>query len=528
MDAPAGDAVSLPRGNATQTDPPMRERPGRTATSAFGVGRRESHDASEFYERFETPELTTDHEITLVPDLAQSGSACIRADSRHMVLPDGSPLPDGSVALVVTSPPYFAGKEYEQAMGQGHIPGSYVEYLQMLRNVFSECRRVLEPGGRIAVNVANLGRKPYRSLSADVVGILQDDLRMLLRGEVIWRKGEGASGSCAWGSFRSAANPVLRDITERVVVASKGRFDRAKSVEERRRSGLPHDNEISPDEFMEATLDVWTMPPESAKRVNHPAPFPVELPQRLIGLYTYRGDLVVDPFMGSGTTLVAAVRSDRRYLGYDTDPGYVETAKRRVKEEVKSLARLSVVQAGPSEPRRRRAGEGLIEDPTGSDPGDYQARASKEGKAAQAIAEGLLLESGFEILGTNVRMRGLGVSVSFLAADADGVGWYFDVSGAFTTTRGGLLRSDTVWKSLGRANVLFSNQKTPVVLLTSHLPRPRSEGDVALRAVGPRVVFDAIEMLAPEQADRLKAYAKGGHTLRAEPGFWTERELSKV
>ena len=242
------------------------------------------------------------------------------------------------MALVVTSPPYFSGKEYEQALGRGHVPGNYLEYLGMLRDVFAECKRVLEPGGRIAINVANLGRKPYRSLSTDIVRILQDDLRLLLRGEVIWRKGEGANGSCAWGSFRSAANPVFRDVTERVVIASKGRFDRAQRVETRRQRSLPHTSDMSTDEFMEATLDVWNMAPESATRVGHPAPFPVELPLRLIGLYTFRDDLVVDPFMGSGTTLVAAICSGRRYLGYDTDPNYVATAKRRVAEELERQA----------------------------------------------------------------------------------------------------------------------------------------------------------------------------------------------
>ena len=136
-------------------------------------------------------------------------------------------LEDGSVALVVTSPPYFAGKKYEEELDREGVPSSYLEYLELLRQVFAECKAKLEPGGRIAVNIANLGRKPYRSLSADVIKILQDDLHLLLRGEVIWQKSEGASGSCAWGSFRSASNPVLRDITERVVIASKGRFDRA-------------------------------------------------------------------------------------------------------------------------------------------------------------------------------------------------------------------------------------------------------------------------------------------------------------
>ena len=139
-----------------------------------------------------------------------------------------------SVALVVTSPPYFAGKAYEEELGEGHIPATYVEYLTMLEDVFAECVDKLEPGGRIAVNVANLGRKPYRSLSADVIGILQDRLGLLLRGEVIWRKARGAGGNCAWGSFKQPANPVLRDLTERVVIASKGRFDRA--VDKRKRA----------------------------------------------------------------------------------------------------------------------------------------------------------------------------------------------------------------------------------------------------------------------------------------------------
>ncbi len=140
---------------------------------------------------------------------------------------------DDSVALVVTSPPYFAGKQYEEELDREGVPGSYIEYLELFRDVFTDCKRVLEPGGRIAVNVANLGRKPYRSLSADVMSILQDDLHLLPRGEIIWQKGEGANGSCAWGSFRSAANPVLRDVTERVSWSRA----RAASAARRPRSG---------------------------------------------------------------------------------------------------------------------------------------------------------------------------------------------------------------------------------------------------------------------------------------------------
>ncbi len=298
-----------------------------TATSAFGAGKRESHDSSAFYERFTPPEVCDDDEVNRAPIVDE----IFVGDAREM-----SKVRDKSVALVVTSPPYFTGKEYEQALGKGHVPGTYLEFLGMLRDVFAECVRVLEPGGRIAVNVANLGRKPYRSLSADVIEILQDDLKMLLRGEIVWWKARGATGSTAWGSFQSAANPVLRDLTERVIVASKGRLDRALPRAKRRERGLPHRNSIGKEEFMEATLDVWEIPPERAKRVGHPAPFPVELPRRLIELYTYEDDVVLDPFMGSGSAAVAAARTGRRYLGYDTDERYVDLACRRIAEEARA------------------------------------------------------------------------------------------------------------------------------------------------------------------------------------------------
>jgi DNA modification methylase len=292
-----------------------------TRTQPFGTGKRESHDASDFYARFGTPELSDDETLEACPVTDQ----LFCGDARDMAA-----VPDRSIALVVTSPPYYAGKEYEQALGEGHIPASYVEFLTTLRDVFTECRRVLEPGGRLAVNVANLGRKPYRSLSADVIRILQDDLGLLLRGEVVWRKAKGATGSIAVGSYLSAANPVLRDITERVVIASKGRFDRAVPRKERERRGLPFENTITKDEFFESTLDVWEIRPEHARRIGHPAPFPVELPERLIHLYTYRDDVVLDPFMGSGSTAVAAVSTGRHYVGYDTDAGYVALAEERV------------------------------------------------------------------------------------------------------------------------------------------------------------------------------------------------------
>jgi DNA modification methylase len=301
----------------------MTRRRLATATSDFGSGKRESHDSTSFYERFSPPSISGDERVekpTTVDELFW-GDARSMADQQ---------VADRSVALLVTSPPYFTGKEYETDMAAGHVPSSYVEYLEMLRDVLAVCLAKLEPGGRMAINVANLGRKPYRSLSADVISILQDDLGMLLRGEVIWQKAKGAGGSCAWGSFRSPQNPVLRDVTERVIVASKGRFDRAIKRSVRAQMGLPHEPTIDTDDFLEATIDVWEMPSASATRIGHPAPFPVDLPRRLIELYTYKGDLVLDPFMGSGSTAVAAVETGRHYVGFDTEESYIELARQRL------------------------------------------------------------------------------------------------------------------------------------------------------------------------------------------------------
>jgi len=495
----------------------VAERRKPTTTSNFGVSRRENHDATTFYDRFHRPDLSDDDRVLEPAPVAEP---FVVGDARHM-----EQVADGSVALVVTSPPYFAGKQYEEELEREGVPASYLEYLEMLRDVFAECLDKLEPGGRIAVNVANLGRKPYRSLSADVIRILQDDLGMLLRGELIWQKGEGASGSCAWGSFRSASNPVLRDITERVVIASKGRFDRARPVKQRRAEGLPSESArwLMTDEFMALTLDVWQIPPESARRVGHPAPFPVELPEQLIRLYTFENDLVLDPFMGSGSALVAAALLNRRYVGYDLDPSYVELARQRVSE----------VLVPQEKPAKAVAQQPIATPAPEPEPGDFQRRATSEGKAAQKLAEQVLVEAGFQITDRNKRVPKTGVTVNFMATDEDGKTWFFDVSGAFTTHRGGLLRTDTVWKSLGRAHALRgllsppSGERVPLVFLTSHLPRKPSEGDTALRSAGPEAFFDAIEMLSDEGRDRLAKYATGGFT-RALPGFWSVSELPLV
>lgn len=303
----------------------MTRRRLATATSEFGSGKRESHDSTSFYRRFSPPVVSGDERV----EAPVTVDRLFCGDARNMT---DDQVADRSVALCITSPPYFTGKEYETNMAAGHVPSSYVEYLEMIHDVLAVCLAKLEPGGRMAINVANLGRKPYRSLSADVISILQDDLGMLLRGEIIWQKARGAGGSCAWGSYRSPQNPVLRDVTERVILASKGRFDRAIKRPLRAQRGLPHEATIDTDDFLEATIDVWEIPSASATRVGHPAPFPIDLPRKLIELYTYKNDVVLDPFIGSGTTAVAAIMTGRHYIGFDTEQTYIELAEKRIQE----------------------------------------------------------------------------------------------------------------------------------------------------------------------------------------------------
>jgi DNA modification methylase len=454
-------------------DEPSPRRSRGTTTSSFGVSRRENHDATGFYARFTAPELSAD-DVVAAPGVVDE---IYVGDSRHM-----DRVRPSSVALVVTSPPYFAGKAYEEELGEGHIPATYVEYLTMLEDVFAECVAKLEPGGRIAVNVANLGRKPYRSLSADVIGILQDRLGLLLRGEVIWQKARGAGGNCAWGSFKSPGNPSLRDLTERVVIASKGRFDRARPARQRAAEGLPHVPTTTADEFMAATLDVWELAPESATRVGHPAPFPVELPERLLHLYTYAGDVVLDPFMGSGTTAVAAVRTGRHYLGYDTDEAYVRAAKARIAaEEAAQTAEAPV--------------------------GELAARPDKVADAARDLLVGV----GFAVAEGKARRFPGGVRVPWVATDAAGAEWLVLVAGSSTVARSGLRRADVLWRTLGEALALTTAGHR-VLVVTTDLPAARSAPLGALRDARGVALVDAVELGGPGSAERLAVYAAGGHT----------------
>lgn len=255
------------------------------------------------------------------------------ADSRSM-----REVNDGSVQLIVTSPPYNVGKDY----AQHHDAMELREYLAFLNESWKECLRVLCRGGRIAVNVANTWRKPYLPLNAYIAQQLID-LGFQMRGEIIWDKGASAGVSTAWGSFARASNPTLRDVHEYILIFCKESW----KLEETHGS----ESGIENLEFVEWTRSIWRRPQDHVEDAQnsiwkfdtqsklkrngsnsavHPTPFPIDLPLRLILLYTNTGDTVLDPFMGSGTTALAAKMTQRHYVGYEISPEYCTLAQERI------------------------------------------------------------------------------------------------------------------------------------------------------------------------------------------------------
>jgi len=287
----------------------------RSKTSKFGTTSRINHDSSGYYGSRLYADLPAARRQPVGPDgefPAALRDKIILGSAENM-----ADIPDNSLHLMITSPPYNVTKEYDDDL-------SLPEYLGMLGRVLAETYRTLVYGGRACINVANLGRKPYLPLS-DFISHIMLDLGFLMRGEIIWNKSAGAGVSMAWGSWQSASNPVLRDVHEYILVFSKGKFQRKKQPGK--------ENTISREQFMAWTKSVWDIPTESAKKVGHPAPFPVELPYRLIQLYSYTGDVILDPFMGSGSTALAARQTGRSFVGYDINPAYIELAEARLATE---------------------------------------------------------------------------------------------------------------------------------------------------------------------------------------------------
>jgi DNA modification methylase len=283
-----------------------------TKTSAFGSPGRINHDstpfyASKLYDGLPREEILNYVENPVPPEFLDK-IFCKTSEKMEE-------LPDNSVHLMVTSPPYNVGKEYDENL-------TLNEYREFLKRVWIDVKRVLVPGGRVCINNANLGRKPYIPLHAFIIEDMLD-LGFLMRGELIWNKASSGSPSTAWGSWLSAKNPTLRDIHEYILVFSKGMFSRGN---------LRRKSTILKEEFLEFTKSVWTFAAEPATKVGHPAPFPVELPYRLIQLYTFEDEVVLDPFIGSGQAAIAAIKTNRHYVGYDVNGEYVKLAERRIKE----------------------------------------------------------------------------------------------------------------------------------------------------------------------------------------------------
>jgi len=287
----------------------MREKRS-SKTSSFGVSKRESHDSKPFYNTklYQNVKIEESNEELENPIPMEILDKIFCQDSRKM-----EAIPDSSVHLMITSPPYNVGKEYDADL-------SLKEYITLLRDVFLETYRVLINGGRTCINIANIGRKPYIPYHKFIIDTMLD-IGFLMRGEIIWNKGAGAGVSTAWGSWCSPSNPTLRDTHEYIIIFSKGKFSRNKKNKE---------NTIRKEEFLEFTKSIWTFAPESAKKVGHPAPFPIELPYRCIQLYTFKSEIVLDPFCGVGTTALAAIQSERHFICLDNDPNYVALARNRV------------------------------------------------------------------------------------------------------------------------------------------------------------------------------------------------------
>lgn len=286
----------------------------KTQTASFGSVVRESHSSKKFYSSklFKDFEIPKNIEYRENPIDSKNLNRVYCKSSENM-----DEIPDDSVHLMITSPPYNVGKDYDEDL-------SLDEYLELLTSVFGQTYKKLVTGGRACINIANIGRKPYIPLHAMVIEIMLD-LGFLMRGEIIWDKFASGGGSCAWGSWMSASNPVLRDYHEYILIFSKGSYSKNKNQTKR--------DTIERDDFINWTKSIWTFPAVNAKKIGHPAPFPIELPHRLINLYSYEEDVVLDPFCGSGTTCIAAIQNNRKYVAYDIKKEYVDLAEKRISNQ---------------------------------------------------------------------------------------------------------------------------------------------------------------------------------------------------
>jgi len=222
-----------------------------------------------------------------------------------------------SVDLVVTSPPYPGNNKM---WGDLFTEKNIKEAHALLSLVWNNCIRVLAPGCKLIINIANTKRRLYIPNTHYIYASLENKIEPL--GEIIWNKGYGQVGT-AWGSFRMPSDPALADQHEYILVFRKyGERFRPKNF-----------NKINVFNFKSWRNSMWNIPPAKASKINHVAPFPIEIPRRLITLYSFENETVLDPFVGSGTTLIAADRLGRNSTGIETQKDYCELTYKMLKEE---------------------------------------------------------------------------------------------------------------------------------------------------------------------------------------------------
>lgn len=230
-------------------------------------------------------------------------------------------IPDGSVDITITSPPYNLGIDYGSYKDE--LP--FDEYVNFMENVFNLVYQKTKKGGRVCINVPPdigvLKDNTKTSLDAVFYNVLTEK-GFKYRTKIVWNKNQITSRT-AWGSFKSPSNPNILPPFEYVLVFYK---------ETPKKDGSKENIDITKEEFIEWTNGLWTLAPESKKKIGHPAPYPITLCERLLKMFSYKGDVALDPFIGSGTTAVAAINTNRQFIGIEKESEYVEIAKRRIDE----------------------------------------------------------------------------------------------------------------------------------------------------------------------------------------------------
>lgn len=249
------------------------------------------------------------------PELRLFINRIICGDARTVLIR----IPDRSIDLIVTSPPYNFGHSYAQDPHDD--THEWNEYFGNLLKVWRECERVLKPGGRIAVNIQPLFSDYIPT--HHIISRQLADLGLLWKAEFLWEKNNYNAKYTAWGSWKSPSMPYIKYTWEFIEVFAK---------ETHKKAGSRENIDITGDEFKEWVLGKWSFPPEiRMKDYDHPAMFPEELPRRLMKLFSYKNDIVLDPFNGAGTCSLVAWKIGRRFIGIDVSSQYCETALARIR-----------------------------------------------------------------------------------------------------------------------------------------------------------------------------------------------------